>query len=156
MLKSLRSLVALSATISAFSWTQWDAIASKPDYPCYMIASSGRIVDLSHSLCGSRPTFVDAAANIDGLFLADYKQALIKKYPDLQDIFLKQPSEVNLGYARAVCNGLKSGLSLDAIQNLQAEQIVQTSGSQLSEKRTIVDLELIKLLAPKYYCPQFK
>ncbi len=154
MLKSLRSLVALSATISAFSWTQWDAIASKPDYPCYMIASSGRIVDLSHSLCGSKRTFVDAA-NIDGLFLADYKQALIKKYPDLQDIFLKQPSEVNLGYARAVCNGLKSGLSLDAIQNLQAEQIVQTSGSQLSEKRTIVDLELIKFLAPKYYCPQF-
>ncbi|HEY9782037.1 MAG TPA: DUF732 domain-containing protein [Leptolyngbyaceae cyanobacterium] len=156
MLKSFRLIVVSTIFFSAFSSSNLSAIASEPDYPCYMIAQSGRIVDLSHSLCGSKRTYVDVAANIDNLFLVDYKQALIKKYPALQDIFLKQPSQVNIGYAHAVCNGLKSGLSLDTIQNLQAEQIVQASGSQLSERPTIIDLGLIKNLAPKYYCPQFK
>ena len=80
----------------------------------------------------------------------------MKKYPALQDILLKQSSQVNVGYAHSVCNGLKSGLSLDTIQNLQAEQIDQTSDDSLSEGRNVVDLSLIKALAPKYYCPQFK
>lgn len=155
MLKSLLSIIVSTTTFSAFSCAQLSAIASEPDYSCYMIAQSGRVVDLSQSLCGSKPTFVDAA-NIDSLFLADYKQALMKKYPALQDILLKQSSQVNVGYAHSVCNGLKSGLSLDTIQNLQADQIVRTSDNSLSEGRTIVDLGLIKALAPKYYCPQFK
>lgn len=155
MLKSLCLVVVFTTIFSASSCSGLEAIASEPDYSCYMIAQSGRVIDLSQSLCGSKPTFVDAA-NIDSLFLADYQQALMKKYPALQDILQKQPSQVNIGYAHSVCNGLKSGLSLDTIEDLQTEQIVQTSGDSLSEKRTIVDLSLIKALAPKYYCPQFK
>lgn len=148
--------IGLSATLFTnilvvLSSAQLEAIALDPDYPCYMIAPSGQTVDLSNSLCRSQHTIVDAAANIDDLFLADYKQALIKKYPNLNNVLL-QPPEANVGYAHAVCNGLKSGLSPDVIQSLQNEQIVNT----ISGRRTIVDLELINLLAPKYYCPQFK
>ena len=84
--------------------------------------------------------------------MAEYKQALVKKYPNVNTISLGQETEANIKYARAVCNGLDSGLSPDVIQNLQNNQIVNT----ISRRRTIVDTHLINLIAPKYYCPQFQ
>ena len=84
--------------------------------------------------------------------MAEYKQALVKKYPNVNNISLGQETEANIEYARAVCNGLESGLSPDVIQNLQNNQIVNT----ISRRRTIVDTQLINLLASKYYCPQFQ
>lgn len=147
--------IGLSATLFTnilvvLSSVQLSAIAREPDYPCYIITASGQTVDLSDSLCSSQHT-IDAA-NIDDLFLAKYKQALIKKYPNLNNILLKQEAEANIEYARAVCNGLKSGLSSDVVEALQNNQIVNT----ITGRRTIVDTDLIKLLAPKYYCPQFQ
>ncbi len=149
-------LIGLSATLFTntfvfLSGAQLEAIAREPDYPCYMIAPSGQTVDLSNSLCSFGHNIVDTSANIDDLFFADYKQALIKKYPNLNNVLLEQQPEA-FGYAHAVCNGLKSGLSPNVIQSLQNEQIVNT----ISGRNTIVDLELINFLAPKYYCPQFK
>lgn len=150
MLKFI-SLIALFANTSmVFSLPQLSAYAQQPDYPCYTIAPNGKTIDLTDSLCRSQQTIIDTATNIDDLFLAEYKQAVIKKYPHLNNIFLQQTPEVNVGYAHAVCNGLKSGLSPDIIQNLQSEQIVNTSAGRSNG----VDLELINLLAPKYYCPQ--
>lgn len=148
-------LIGLSATLFTnacvvLSGAQLEAIAREPDYPCYMITTSGQTIDLSDSLCSSVQTIVDGA-NIDDLFMAEYKQALVKKYPNVNSLSLRQETEANIEYARAVCNGLKSGLSPDVIQNLQNNQIVST----LSGRRTIVDTQLITSLAPKYYCPQF-
>lgn len=152
MLKFVRLNAALfTNTLVVLFGAQLSAIAWEPDYSCYMIVTSGQTVDLSDSLCSSVHTIVDAA-NIDDWFLAEYKQALVKKYPNVNNIFLGQETEANIEYARAVCNGLESGLSPDVIQTLQKNQIVNT----LSERRTIVDTQLINLLASKYYCPQFQ
>ena len=149
MLKFIGLSAALfTNTLVVLSRAQLSA-AQEPDYPCYMISSSGQTVDLSDSVCSSGHTIIHTT-NIDDLFLAEYKQAVIKKYPHLNNIFLQQLPEVNIGYAHAVCNGLKSGLSPNIIQTLQTEHIVNTS----SGRRNGIDLELISLLAPKYYCPQ--
>lgn len=151
MLKFISLIALFTNTSMVLSLTQLSAYAQEPDYPCYTIAPNGQTIDLTNYLCRSGHTVVDTATNIDDLFLAEYKQAVIKKYPHLNNIFLQQTPEVNVGYAHAVCNGLKSGLSSELIQNLQTEQIVNTSTGRSNG----VDLELINLLAPKYYCPQF-
>ena len=151
MLKFISLIALFTNTSVVLSLTQLSAYAQEPDYPCYAIAPNGQTIDLTNSLCRSGHNIVSTNTNIDNLFLAEYKQAVIKKYPHLNKILLQQTPEVNVGYAHAVCNGLKSGLSPDIIQNLQSEQIVNTSAGRSNG----VDLELINLLAPKYYCPQF-
>lgn len=167
MLKNILYPAALlTTTLSILSGMQLIAIAQRtsgnvarsPDYSCYMITQSGQTIDLSGSLCGFQSNIVDtslAPVNTDDLFLTDYKQAIMKKYPNLYNFLLKQPPELKIGYARAICNGLKAGLAPNEIQTLQNRQIFTMNSSNLVAKPIIVDLELITILAPKYYCQQF-
>lgn len=132
------------------------AITEQPNYVCYMTNQLGQVIDLSDSLCRPKASEVVPAANIDTLFLNAYKQAAIAKYPYMQNVLLQQPPEINIKYARAVCNGLKAGLTAEQIQTLQTEQISKINQIQPAPKRPVVDLSAIQLFAPKYYCPQFK
>lgn len=168
MLKLIfHSTALLATTLSILSDLQLSAIAQQvsstsqqdPDYPCYMITQSGQTVDLSHTLCGFQHNKIDSSltssVNTDDLFLSDYKQAVVKKYPNLHNFLLKQPSQLKVGYAHAICNGLKVGLAPNEIQALQNQQIFKMNSSQLAVNPIIVDLEIMTILAPKHYCPQF-
>lgn len=153
MLKLTSLTVAYILAIA--SNAQSSASAQEPEYACYMRTPS-QVIDLSNSLCRPRQPVVMPVASTDELFLAAYKQAAIAKYPNMQDVLLQQPPEINIKYARAVCNGLKAGLSVQQIQSLQTKQINTINQLQPQQNSGVVDLSAIGLLAPKYYCPQFK
>ncbi len=152
MLKLLKSLTVVS--ILAFAVSAPNAAKSQePDYACYMTTSLYQVVDLSNSLCRPPAPVVKSVASVDSLFIAAYKRAAIAKNPNLRDTLLKQPPELNIKYARAVCHGFKVGLSAEQVQTLQAGQINKL---QPELNQPVVDLSTIQLLAPQYYCPQFK
>jgi Protein of unknown function (DUF732) len=132
------------------------AKSQEPDYACYMTTSLHKVIDLSNSLCRRPAPVVQTVASVDSLFLAAYKKAAIAKNPNMQNILLKQPSEINVKYAQAICHGLKSGLSAEQIQTLQTSQINKLTEIQPDVSQAVVDLSAIQLLAPQYYCPQFK
>lgn len=154
MLKLL-SLTVISIVAIAIS-VQKSAKAQEPDYACYITTSHYQVVDLSNSLCRRPDPVVQPVASVDSLFLNAYKQAAIAKNPNLRDILLKQPPEINIKYARSVCHGLKVGLSAEQVQTLQTEQVTKIAQIQPDTSQAVVDLSTIQLLAPKYYCPQFK
>lgn len=138
------------------SYSQLPAIAQPSDYLCYMTTSSGQVIDLSDS-CRSQNSFTVPTPSIDSLFLRDYKQALTQTATNynIRELLLKQSPESKIQYALAVCNGLKAGLSLTQVQNLQAEQIVKTNINEFTQLSGVINVDIISKLASKYYCPQF-
>lgn len=149
-------------SLTLISIVAFSAIAPKPaksqdpDYACYITTPLHQVVDLSNSLCRPPAPVVQSVASVDSLFLAAYKQAAIAKHPDMKNVLLKQPPEINIKYAQAVCHGLKSGLSAEQIQALQTGQIAKIMENQPDVSQPVVDLSTIGLLAPQYYCPQVK
>ena len=154
MLKLIRLTVISIIAFSAIALKP--AKAQEPDYACYITTSLHQVVDLSNSLCRRPDPVVKPVASVDSLFLAAYNKAAIAKNPNMQNILLTQPSEINVKYAQAVCHGLKSGLSAEQIQTLQTDQINKITEIQPDASQAVVDLSAIQLLAPQYYCPQFK
>ncbi len=144
------SIVAIAAS------TPKSAIAQEPDYACYITTSRYQVVDLSNSLCRRPDPVVQPVASPDSLFIAAYKQAAIAKYPNMRSVLLNQAPEINIKYARAVCNGLKAGLSAEQIQTLQTGQNATIAEVQPNTSQAFVDLGTIQQLAPKYYCPHFQ
>lgn len=144
------SLAALSAVISLPIYES--AIAQNIDYPCFMTTASGEVIDLSQSVCKLKKSATTAAnpANSDQAFIQDYKRT-VSNYPDVRDQLLasaeKSPQQ-GITAAKNVCNELKSGLSLEEIQQNQA--------SENFEKASIFNTSVISTLATKYYCPEFK
>lgn len=145
------SLAALSAVISFLPILE-SAIAQNVDYPCFMTTASGEVIDLSQSVCKLKKSATTAAnpANSDQAFMQDYKRT-VSNYPDVRDQLLasaeKSPQQ-GINEAKNVCNELKSGLSLEEIQQNQA--------SENFEKASIFNTSVISTLATKYYCPEFK
>ncbi len=142
--------------IIVFCASSQKSLSQEPDYTCYMTTSLNQVVDLSNSLCRPPAPVVQPVASTDSLFLAAYQQEAISKHPTLRDTLLKQPPEINIKYARAVCHGLKSGLSAEQVQTLQTAQINKLSEIQPNLNQPVVDLGTIQQLAPQYYCPHVK
>ena len=148
-MKLLRASAVLSAVV--VSWLFSNSVkAQEADYTCFMKTNSGRIIDLSQSVCRSRKPAALVLANTDKKFIADYKRQLMR-YPDVRDNLLasaKQSPEPSIGQAKDVCEDLRSGLSLKDIRENQ-------SGEML-ERDEAVNANIINTLAPKYYCPEVK
>lgn len=149
-MKILNLSAALSAAIISFlPGFQSSVKAEETDYLCFMTTHSGQVVDLSESLCGASKSLNKDSANSDQAFIQDYEKKL-SEYPDVRDNLLldnQQSPESNIRRAKDVCNALRSGLSMDDIQEKQDEENI--------EKSSVVNAEIIDSLATKYYCPEF-
>lgn len=147
-------LLHLSAALSAvvIPWLSFNASAKAQefDYTCFMKTPSGRVIDLSQSICRSMKSAVPVLATADKKFIADYKRQVMQ-YPDVRDSLLasaKQSPEPSIGQAKNVCEDLRSGLSLEDIKELQDEGML--------ERDEAVNAKIINTLAPKYYCPEVR
>lgn len=150
---NLLRLSAVSATIiSLIPVLSLKAIAQEPDYACFMTTASGRVIDLSESVCQikeSAPTAQAMTVNNDQAFLEDYKRT-VSNFPDVRDKLLarvEKSPEQGISEAKNVCNELKAGLSIEEIQQNQA-------GENLG-KVNIFNASVVSTLATKYYCPEF-
>jgi len=141
----------LSATLSAAVISLlpgFPAAAQEPDYLCFITTPSGQVLDLSESLCGSKKSKSEVAANSDQAFVEDYTRSVMA-YPDVRDSLLatiQQSPDLNIRQAKNICDQLKSGISLEAIKIKQSEEIVEQAG--------IVNATITNNLATKYYCPE--
>ena len=118
-----------------------------PDYLCFFTTNSGEVVDLSESICHSKKS-KQGGAKTDKAFIEEYKTRAMK-HPDVRDNLLAQiqnSPESDIERAKSVCTDLKAGLTLDEIQEDQAEENVGRAG--------IVKASIINNLATKYYCPE--
>lgn len=150
---NLLRLSAVSATIiSLIPVLSLKAIAQEPDYACFMTTASGRIIDLSESVCQikkSAPTAQAITVNNDQAFLEDYKRT-VSNFPDVRDKLIarvEKSPEQGITEAKNVCNELKAGLSIEEIQQNQA--------SENLGKVNIFNASVVSTLATKYYCPEF-
>ena len=126
------------------------AATQNSDYICFMTTPSGKVVDLSKSMCANKTDQPDVIANSDEAFIEAYKQNAMG-YPDVSDNLLanlQQSPEVSITQAKKICNDLKAGMSFEEIKNQQAEQTV--------ERASFVNATIINNLATKYYCSGFK
>jgi hypothetical protein len=148
-MKFFRLSATLTATVlSLMPGFYTCVIASEPDYLCFFTTSSGEVVDLSKSLCTSKKSNPEDAANKDKEFVEAYKQQALE-YPDVRDNLLasmQQSPEANIEQAKTICNQLKGGLSLDEIKEAQNEDELETA--------SLVSTNIINDLATKYYCPE--
>ncbi len=149
-MKFLRLSAVLSATVISLP-IHAGAIAQEADYACFMTTHSGRVIDLSESVCKLKKSapVVTAIVNNDQAFTEDYKRTVMS-YPDVRDKLLakaEKSPEQSISEAKSVCNELKAGLSLDEIQQNQA--------SETFERASIFNVSVISSLATKHYCPEF-
>lgn len=64
-MKLLRLSAAISAIVlSLVPCFHTSANALEPDYPCFMTTPSGKVLDLSESLCGTKKSAPEVSANI--------------------------------------------------------------------------------------------
>lgn len=141
------SAIITASVISLISGFHPRAIATDPDYLCFLTTNSGEVVNLSESLCGSKTSKFGSAK--DQKFVDAYKN-LAMKYPDVRDNLIgniQRSPEENIQQAKSVCNDLQSGLSLDEIAEDRAEEQTERVGS--------INVGIINNLATKYYCPEF-
>jgi hypothetical protein len=149
-MKLLRASAVLSAVVVSWLSFNTSVKAQEADYTCFMKTNSGRIIDLSQSVCHSTKPAAPVLATADKKFIADYKRQVMQ-YPDVRDDLLasaKQSPEPSIDQAKDVCENLRSGLSLQDIRENQ-------SGEML-ERDEAVNAKIINTLAPKYYCPEVK
>lgn len=139
--------VVTTTVISLISGFHAQAIAVEPDYLCFITSSSGQVLDLSESLCGSKKSQPKVASS-DRAFVEAYKSQVMK-YPAVRDELLasiKKSPEGNIRQARSVCDALKAGLSLNEIAVNQAEED--------NNRASMVNASIINSLATQYYCPK--
>ncbi len=142
----------ISATITVtviclISGLQEGAIAAEPDYLCFLATNRGEVVDLSDSICHSKKSKLGNGTS-DKAFIEEYKYQAMG-YPDVRDNLIagiQSSPEKNIEQAKAICNDLKSGLTLDEIQ--------QDQGAENTERASVVKANIISALATKYYCPE--
>lgn len=140
------SATVTAAAIALISGFSTGAIAREPDHLCFISTTSGEILDLSESLCGSKKTKFAKAAKTDQAFIDEYKRQALK-YPAVRDNLLSSITsapEDNIRQAKSVCQGLDEGLTLDEIAQEQARE---------NNKAKIANAAIINDLAIKYYCP---
>jgi hypothetical protein len=124
------------------------AIASDPDYACFITTSSGRVLDLSDSLCHTKKSSQKDADNPDKAFIEAYKEQAMS-YPEVRDNLIarvQRSPEANIDRAKSVCSDLRAGLTMDEIREDQADENTETAN--------VVNTTIIDSLATKYYCPE--
>lgn len=155
MLRIARTFCSVSTIFFCLLPNNQLSAAQVPDYLCYMTTAAGQVIDLSES-CRSQRRLVPTPS-VDSLFLRDYEQAIarIQTNRNIREVLLKQSPESKIEYAQSVCNGLKAGLSPTQVQTLQSEQIARTDPNQVTQLGGVITVNIINMLAPKYYCPEF-
>lgn len=147
-MKLLRLSVAVSTVFLLFPPAHSPVNAQEQDYVCFMTTQSGKIMDLSESVCGFKKSTTSVSANNDRAFIEDY-QRNVMEYPEVRDNLLanaQQSPEQSISQAKSLCNVLKAGLSFN-------EQTYAGEG-EAKEKAGIVNAAVINTLATKYYCPE--
>lgn len=143
-MKLLHLSAAITATaLSLIPSLHVRALATEPDYLCFFKTDSGKVVDLSESVCHSKkPT--DTAKN--NAFIEAYKNQAMK-YPDVRDNLIaniQNSPEDKIEQARGVCTDLKAGLSMDEIEESQAEENIGRAGR--------INASIVNKLATQYFC----
>jgi len=149
-MKFVRVSATITATVlSLVSGFHTRAIATEPDYICFMTTSSGQVLDLSGSLCHSKTSQLKDANNPDQAFIEAYKHQAMR-YPAVSDNLLasiqKSPEE-DIQQAKSICSNLRSGLSLDEIKESQSQE-------NNDDRVSTINATIINDLATKYYCPE--
>ena len=147
-MKFLPLSAALSAAITFIPGLQASTNAQEHDYVCFLTTQSGKVVDLSDSLCEKKSTPAVSTDN-DQAFIEDYKRNAMQ-YPEVRDNLLasaQESPEQSISHAKRVCNDLQAGLSFNEMPN---------QGGEIDQKTAIVNTAIINTLASKYYCPEVK
>ena len=108
-----------AATISLIPSLYVRALATEPNYLCFFKTNSGKVVDLSDSVCHGKKS-TDGAKN-DKAFIEAYKSQAMK-YSDVRDNLIssiQSSPEEKIQQAKGVCTDLKAGLSMDEIEEDQ-------------------------------------
>jgi hypothetical protein len=149
-MKFIRLSATITATVlSLMSGFHTRAIATEPDYICFMTTSSGQVLDLSDSLCHSKKSQLKDANNPDQAFIEAYKHQAMR-YPAVSDNLLasiQESPEEDIRQAKSICSDLRSGVSLDEIKQAQSEE-------NNDDRASTVNATIINNLAAKYYCPE--
>jgi hypothetical protein len=117
-----------------------------------MTTQSGKVIDLSESVCGfkkSTAAVSAVSANNDQAFIEAYQRSVMQ-YPEVRDNLLasaQQAPEQSISQAKSLCNDLRAGLSYNETQQTYA------SAGEVDEKAGIINTAVINTLATKYYCP---
>lgn len=121
------------------------ALAIEPDYLCFFKTDSGKVVDLSDSVChGKKSQFADAAKN--NAFIEAYKNQAMK-YPDVRDNLIaniQNSPEEKIEQAKGVCTDLRSGLSMGEIEEDRADE-----NTGRADK---INASIVNKLATQYFC----
>jgi hypothetical protein len=150
-MKFLHLGAALAATVVSFIPGLSAGAAQEADYACFMTTQSGQVIDLSESVCKIKTSALSVIPlnKSDQAFKEDYKRTVMR-YPDVRDKLLataeKSPQQ-SITEAKNVCDELKTGLSLEEVEQIQA--------SENFESASIFNVSVINSLATKYYCPEF-
>ena len=145
-MKLLHLSAAITATaISLIPSLHVRALAIEPDYLCFFKTDSGRVVDLSDSVChGKKSQLADAAKN--NAFIEAYKNQAMK-YADVRDNLIaniENSPEEKIQQAKAVCTDLKAGLSMDEIEEDRADDSIDRVGK--------INASIVNKLATQYFC----
>ena len=135
-MKSLHISAVLSAVVVSCLSFNTSVKAQEADYTCFMKTKSGRIIDLTQSVCQSTKPALPVLATADKKFIADYKRQVMQ-YPDVRDNLLasaKQSPEPSIGQAKDVCEDLRSGLSLTDIRESQAGEMLERAEAVNAKK----------------------
>ena len=133
-----------AATISLIPSLHVRAQATEPNYLCFFKTNSGKVVDLSDSVCHGKKS-TDGAKN-DKAFIEAYKSQAMK-YSDVRDNLIssiQSSPEEKIQQAKGVCTDLKAGLSMDEIEEDRADENV--------ERASRISASIVSSLASKYFC----
>ncbi len=152
-MKILQLVTISTAAISLVTGFTPAIVAQDADYVCYMTTKSGRILDLSASVCkldaSTQLAKATSGVGSDRAFIADYKRAVMS-YPQLRDKLLasvERSPEASIMQAKSICDELEVGLTLEDIIYHRTESTTNTVDT--------VNSSVIATLATKHYCPQF-
>lgn len=153
MFKTLPAHTALPIALLTLIVASPQIMAEEVDYLCFMRDSTGRAVNLSESICGFDPDAASISPDLDSAFIAGYQSLAASKPTNIRNLLLELSAdspERLIDEAKGVCEGIKAGLSLDAIRRLQTRTI---SRSSVYSDANLVSTEFINALGPQYYCP---
>jgi len=119
---------------------------------CFMVNLSGEVVYLN-DLCKSQSEAT--VTGDDEKFIEQYKR-LAKRYSPATTDYLLQGAQSapgsKIAIAKQICADAKAGTSLEE-GKLKAITEAQKIENPTAREAFLADMELIRTLAPNYYCP---
>lgn len=135
-----------TAAISLLPSLHFQAIAAEPDYVCFLKTNSGKVVDLSSSMCGSKKSQLADDTQNQQAFIEEYKNRAMK-YADVRDNLIaniQSSPEDKIEQAKSVCVDLKAGLSMDEIEE---DQMAENIG-----RANRINASIVNDLAIRHFC----